>query len=504
MRTAPMCAGAPLALALLTACGGDVPTEAVNTPAIRLVAGSSVTDTVAARPLQPLVIEVRGADGKALQGAAVRVAAIPLGGEWAGGQMRDEVAVAYLSSDPFGGLVSGTTNAQGQVSFRVIMGPVAGPGRVVVSVPALGLQDTARFTIRPGAPAAVRSEPADTALFIGRTLKLRATVIDRFGNRRDDPLAFSVTGVGASVSEGTVSGSSFGRAAVIARAGERSDTSYVSVVPQATIAAYGLGNSNQRLSLFTLDLDGSNLKKVRDTQVGAEMPAAWSTDGKHLVYQDTRADHTRQLYVHEMESGASRRFLAAADQMEVESWPRRSWDGEWVYFAGGNNGERHIYRARRDGTGKERISPAGAPYQWEAAPSPDGRQVAYVTHDFRHFGTLEVMSLGTRQATRIGILGMSPRWSPTGAEIAYLEHSESYLAGYGKLMAARPDGTGIRSLTRSNTAYMGPFDFSPDGRYIVATTEKGVLTVVEVASGTEIPVRLPATDVILRGPTWKP
>ena len=44
----------------------------------------------------------------------------------------------------------------------VTLGPVAGSAGVVVTVPELGLTDTALYTIRPGNAVRVVSEPADT------------------------------------------------------------------------------------------------------------------------------------------------------------------------------------------------------------------------------------------------------------------------------------------------------------------------------------------------------
>ncbi len=42
------------------------------------------------------------------------------------------------------------------------MGLIAGPGVVRLTVPELGLADSATYTITPGAPAAVHAVDADT------------------------------------------------------------------------------------------------------------------------------------------------------------------------------------------------------------------------------------------------------------------------------------------------------------------------------------------------------
>lgn len=472
---------------------------------ISFVSGVQTTDTIGASPTQALVVEVRGSDGKVLPGVVVRFEAVPIGNTGT-----FEVNVAGLASASYSSFLSDSTRSNGRTAALVRFGRRAGTGRVVVSVPALGLQDTARYTIQPGAPAAVVSLPADTALFIGRTLRLGAAVVDRYGNARKDPVSFSASGSAASVgADGTVTGAAFGRTPVVVSAAGFSDTSLVSVVPQGTIAAYTrISNSGQRVGVYTVDLDGSNLTLVRETVVGAgyygEMPAAWSPDGKQLVYHDNNTNHTRQLYVHDMATGASRRFLPTADQMEMESWPRRSPDGQWVYFSGGTYSSYQVYRARLDGTGKERISPAGTGVQWQAAPSPDGTRVMYVSGGDYSAGQLEVISLASRQVTRLAVNGLSPRWSPSGSEVVYLSQPNSYAESTGLLTVMNPDGTNRRTLTRSGDRYLPHLDYSPDGRYVIATSAAGVLTVVEVATGIEVPVRVTRLQAALVAPVWKP
>lgn len=499
MRTAPLPRLA--LLALLTACGdGDSPTAPPRgTPGIEFPVGTNVTDTIGAAPVQAMRVRVIGADGRPAASVLVRVdppiaASEPWGSTY-------EVLVAPLGATGFWPAANDTTDADGIVHFQVRLGERAGAGRLVVTAPALGMRDTARFTILPGAAAAVRSFPADTAVMIGNHATIRAGSYDRSGNLRPDAVAFQGSGTGAAFNGGTVTGTAFGRAMVVASAGGRSDTSYVSVVPQGVIAAYSSpAHTGQAATLYTFNLDGSEMTTVRQTVVGAgyfgEMPVAW-LDATRLIYHDNNWNHTRQLYVHDLASGTNERFLAPHDQMEMENYPRLGQARDWVYFGGGTYWARGIYRARPDGSAIERVTPETLnALESSVAPSPDGTELALVDNDGYGSGTLRVMNLATRETRNLGIGATAAKWSPDGTAIAYLAE------GGGALHLIAPDGSDARRL--SGTGYTENVDWSPDGRYIVGTTGDGRIAVIEVATRRELILDYPGLGRALRAPVWRP
>lgn len=95
-----------------------------------------------------------------------------------------------------------------------------------------------------------------------------------------------------------------------------------------------------------------------------------------------------------------------------------------------------------------------------------------------------------------------PAWSPSEDLTAYVAAGES---GHGPINVARPDSAGVRTLT-AGTDYGGllwRLDWSPDGKYLVASS-RGRITVVDVATGEEMPIRITAVDDGLESPSWKP
>jgi TolB protein len=101
--------------------------------------------------------------------------------------------------------------------------------------------------------------------------------------------------------------------------------------------------------------------------------------------------------------------------------------------------------------------------------SPDGRRFVYRTFGPEGDG-LRIMNIETRQVTSIASgYDNFPLWSPRGDLIMFSRQAE----GDYEIYTIKPDGTGLKRLTRSrgNDAHM---NWSPDGEHIVfASTRMG-------------------------------
>ncbi|HEU4455300.1 MAG TPA: hypothetical protein VFR81_19705 [Longimicrobium sp.] len=509
---APNRRAAVLALVLAAACGS--PSDSgppKGTPGITIVSGAGVADTVDAILPQHLVVQVNGSNGRPLVNADVGFFSTAI----AEGSDQPTVLVSPTQGSGGGVYAVERTDAEGRAAVRVRMFRHAMQGGVVVAVAALDEAVVASYTIRPGAPRTLSSAPADSAVVVGGSFPLTVSARDRHGNAAEaQGVTFRVASGPAAVAGGTVSGTAVGRAAVVAELGGASDTTWVSVVPDATIAAYtAVSLSNQKATLYTLRLDGSSLtpRVTTGTSEGynATMGSAWSADGTRLFYHDSNNDHTRSMYVLELATGATRRLLPAGDRMLEEAWPR--FAGGWVYFEGGSFNDPQfgtvndplVYRARPDGTGKEQVT------RWEGigtarhgVPSPDGARVAFVGSYARPM-PLHVLDVATGEVRSLGVTALSPRWRPDGGEIFYVA-SGDVIYGSGQIRAIRPDGTGDRAVTQPGTRFGAHFDLSPDGKYLIAGTDQLVLTLVQLDTGLELPIPTPSLTQRLMAPSWKP
>lgn len=473
--------------------------------AIVFLAGAGVTDTVDATAL--LRVGVRGPDGAPAANTEVRFDGVslpyPLGYEvW---------SYPVTGAVPPSGSTTVLTDSLGIARVRVRLGVQALAGHLLVNVPDLELEDTARYTILPGRVKQVRTFPADTPVSFGGRAALRFVTYDRRGNPRPpgDPVTLAVVeGPGTAQGSEIVGGSSLGRVTTVATVAGIQGFSFVRVVPPGRLVVSATAsNTGESSAIYTLSLDNSGLRRVRSTAAGAgyfsAMPAAWLAPGK-LVYQDTRNGGFTELYTLDVATGASAFFRPAADRAATETSPRVSRDGAWVYFGAGTLWNHYLYRARADGTGTERVSVYDSgPNEGGADPSPDGTRIVYVNTGPGSLGDerLYVMDLAAREPASLGLAGVHPRWSPDGTRIAYAGPLSD--GGNRHPMVVNADGTNAHEV--SATLISGEIDWSPDGRYLVAASNfHHQLLIVDMVAGTELLVPYTGMDGFLFSPLWEP
>lgn len=486
--------GAVITLLFILAGCGDDPVAPRSEPGIHFLAGANASDTVGASPVQALRVEVRGPEGRPAAGQVVRANGVPHPNRFS------EMEVARLEEQHFSEFVTDTTDAAGIVHFRVRMGGFAGPARVVVTVPALGLQDTARFEVLPGAAWAVAGLPEFGAVPIGGTLTLDAHAVDRWGNVRSDPVTYTLDGSAATLSGEVVSGVAFGEVRVTASVGaEHSQNMTIPVVPDGVVS-FQARNAAGIPSIHTMRLDGSNLQQIVESEAGpswGDMMSAWVSPNE-LIYSDEVDWLRKTLFRLNLETGERSRLLPANEGMAIEQHPQIGDRGASVYFSGGTNNGYWLYRKPLDGGPIERVSPEDLPLSHRyPAPSPDGNSLAYPVQGYGD-DFLEIMDLRTGAVRPLGFEGLLPRWAPDGSRLAYLTPS-------GELRSVKPDGTGAAAVARNTINAANGFDWSPAGDYLVASAG-GRLALVEMASGAVVTVGIPGiTDVSsISSPAWRP
>src|SRR5688500_14676048 len=188
---------------IIVACSDP---ESPDGPALDIVAGANVSDTISTRPTQGLVVRVSDENGGAAAGVEVRFET--------GGVLG--MAVGTVGGQGFSSVVGAVTDANGRATVRVQFGFQTGAGRVAVAVPLFNLADTARYTILPGNPVSVRLSPADTVIVLGSSFTYRGTQVDREGNPIKTAGMFGDNGSVVEIdSSGLVTSSGVGRAIVI-------------------------------------------------------------------------------------------------------------------------------------------------------------------------------------------------------------------------------------------------------------------------------------------------
>ena len=474
-----------LAIPLVALTCSEPAGPGLGPPGLTIDAGAGVADTIDTHPAQALIVEVRTAMGRPARGAVVRFAGLPIDNR---PFSPTTVTVGPLDREPLLTLWVDTVDADGRAEALVALGPRAGPGGVEITVPELGLRDTAIYTIYPGKAVAVVSEPADTALAVSRDFALRARAYDRYGNVRADTLTFAADSAAATVSAtGTVSGVTAGRARVRVRdAAGHADTSWVSVVPQGTIAALS------PTGIAIVDLDGSNYRPVPG--VGAAAWVDWNPRGDTLVFSSS--DYDSWLFVSDLVA-APRRLITDSTGLLSEYHPQYSGDGQWIYFGGSAAFQNPaIWRVRPDGTSPARVGPVNPNISdYHPAPTNDGLLVAYIS-DRCCYPVLGLFLLHVQSGVvdSLAPSAITPRWSPGDSLIGFVTQGQG-------IWVIRPDGSGLRQLTPVGLSYYQGFDWSPAGDWIIARGPNDHLQVIRVADG--LVLDLPHFTNLDR-PAWRP
>ena len=466
------------------ACGGggnDLPTkpgDLPNTPepqapeplppvadlsALRVISGAGQTDTILAVLPQALVVEIRDSASALTAGRTVRFTAV------------SSVAVSPLGAQSFTGLATDVSDGQGQAQALVRLGLAAGEARVEVAVPAFGLVDTVSFTVNRGAPARFTISPLDTAIAPGGSYTLQ---VERITDQGNNPIpgavaTFSATGASVTSSgEVTVPNTSPLRAKITVSCQQASDSAKVSVYPRIPMVIAREDRTGSTVVLINSDGTGSSdVAATPDVSISPSSVAATPS----VVYY--RGDPASNSKVWVAEPNAAPRALLPGET-RTEAWPRLSPDGTWVYFA---RDMASLWRVKLDGTGLDSLTSFTMSRFYQApAISPDGRTVA-----IEDGNGLQIVDVATKARSTVSVPCASPSYSPDGAYFA--------CAASNDVSIVRTDGTGRRVLA-TFPRYEGPdgfsgLDWTPDGKWLLVMIEYEDAVLVEVSTGTVLPLR---------------
>lgn len=450
------------------------------------MAGGDLSDTVDARPVQALVVEVRS-DGRVVAGVPVRFASVTTATDPSVGTTRVTAGSIdgrflnlYFNLPSF----VDTTDANGRARALLAFGTTAGTAKISVAATAFGaeMSATVSYVVRPGAASRLTLGVRDTTLFSGDSYSAGAGAVDRYGNMRADQLTFSAVDELAIV-EPTgriLVGNTTGRGRVAVRLGSLTDTARYAVLPRAPITfvsrpleappAVAIGN-----------LDGSGTSRLDALSVLTSAYPTLPASGTPLVYHVIVLNGTPygigSIFIRDGSTPA--RLLLPEGVMYSASYPRITRDGEYVYFAGAqtDTSATAIWRVRPDGSQLERItSPAtSSSVQTQPALSPDGTRLAYSD---RSAGTVTVMTLATGASYSIGDDGgMVPAFSPDGSKLVYL----SWRSG---VVVVNVDGSNAKTV---GDGWWGAPTVSwlRDGQWLLLP-DAGTVKVINATSGERI------------------
>ena len=229
------------------------------------------------------------------------------------------------------------------------------------------------------------------------------------------------------------------------------------VSPDRLSVAYARGPDTYATTIWMVSVDGSEQRRI--TKLLTDTDPAWSTDG--LIYFTRNfpnrfgEDCGSIFRVRPDRSGLTRVTKGAPNHMT----PAVSPDGTLLAItdadlcAGGvaSLALSVVDTKGRPSAGNARLKRATRGGSWQPTWSPDGKRIAFATQG--NGAELFVIDADGSNLRRVGrSLGRGelrePAWSPDGEWIAFAAtNRKSY-----DIYVIRPDGTGLRRVTRTNDA----------------------------------------------------
>jgi hypothetical protein len=482
------------------------PEPPAGTPGLTIVAGAGVTDTVDAEPVQALVVEVRDTRGKIASGAVVRFQSRPPSDPTR--QSEGAVFVCALTAvtcfgSPF---VADTTDLAGRASAVIRLGTVPGKAVVLVTVPDLGLADSATFTVTVGAAARIIVSPQDTTIDIGSTVTVQAVAADRRGNARSEAPALSTasgSAVTVDAASNVVTGRDMGTQAVYARLGQVTDSAVMRVRPTGRLLVWSPALAIVRL----MDINGKNQQTVV-ANVGSDYGAfpRFGPSRQGLTLHSAASSYagpSRDAIVIDT-TGSPRRDISGFNSIIAV---RQTDDGN-VMVVGrrtGDPGWYAVFRITADNTITLLKTLDGFSDIYGSVDiTYDGKRVAYIDGN-----ALAVLDVSTGALTILDGAARGPRWSVQGDRLVYLTSPSSCPDNLNTLdglpTVINTDGSGRRVL--GNFCFSSGLGWSPDGKYIVGRAGGGyALGIVRLSDGMDVFMRYRDPDTFFIDycqPDWR-
>src|SRR5438105_2243684 len=340
------------ALAFMFACGNPSgPRSGLN-----VLSGAGLSDTVLSTFKPPLTVQLL--DGN-LQ---------PMSGQTVYFNTNGFVLVAPMDNPGFViDRLPVITDANGDASVWLEAKQWAATGKVVIVAPS-GQSVDLYFTVLPGAPARVRADPVDTALYVGGTVTFRPYITDAYTNPLKVTPTYQYQSLSPALSisaPGKATGAAFGRGSVAVSALGFTDTVRASVVPTGRVAAETQGAP----FIIVTDLDGSTFDTLPGWLAGRSLD--WSAVNGTFV-----SDWDGPEYIVSIDMTGHTRRVVTDPLMRSEFYPRYSYDGSYIYFTGDDSVTNcySVWRIHPDGTALEHVvadtTDCGI-YVYLGGPSPD-------------------------------------------------------------------------------------------------------------------------------------
>jgi TolB protein len=234
-------------------------------------------------------------------------------------------------------------------------------------------------------------------------------------------------------------------------------------------AIYGMRADGSREGRLSSKPDTDDVRRT-PAQAFFQTEPAWSPDGTKIVFASRREGRSH-IYVMSADGSGTRRLTSGKPQDTAPAW---SPNGKWIAFARDNR----LFVVSPKGGKLQRVTKVLGGEEGEPAWSPDGKSIAFVRRE-PGFTTREIWRVrpdgaGLRRLTRLGASSYGPAWSRDGKRIVFASNANDDRY---QIYDVGADGTALRRLTFQPGEYFDP-SWSIDGKTLMFERDGVVYTLV--------------------------
>jgi Tol biopolymer transport system component len=253
--------------------------------------------------------------------------------------------------------------------------------------------------------------------------------------------------------------------------------------------------------IYSMKLDGSEFTQLTDNPAEDADPEV-SPDGSKIVFYSTR-DGNKEIYLMDIDGG---NVIRLTDDPESDDMPSWAPSGKVIVFTSRRNGNADIYLISADGSEMAQYTDWPSD-EWHPTWNPEGPEIAFISNIS---GDPEIYAQdsegNSRQLTDNDYYDADPDWSPNGRYIVFSSDPTALTPDAElntDLYVVKPDGSDLQQITDLEGFELEP-TWSSDSSNILFTGNLEGNVEVYLLRGDGSVFGVTANSAVDSVPSWAP